>query len=128
MNIYRTLFLIVVSVIQISGMFANISSESLQLSEINRKVCKHFKHETLNKVAESTYDLCLVKKAEDSSLNSPICRKETPLRSAVQPAIISKQIVNLPVKKVSDTNQPQAKRTSMIGQIVISANVNAELF
>jgi hypothetical protein len=127
MNNFRTIILILVSVIQISAMITNINWESLQLTEFTGKGCKDIKHENSSKIAGPMNDLQL-KKEDFGSINSPICRKETPLKSTEQPAIISNKNSNPPVVKVLENNELKVKKSQVMNQIIFNGTVDAELF
>lgn len=120
MNNLRTLLLIPVFFFQISGILINSNRESLQLSE-NRK-----KMHTSPKIAESTNDLQILKKEEISCVNSPICRKETPLKFLVQPATILKE--DLPVKVTRCENKRPPRRIPASIFIRFIGTGDAELF
>ena len=128
MNTFRTLILIVVSTIQISGMFSNISWDSLLSTKIAGKVCNEVKHVNFFKKSESERDLRLTKNDGLQIVNSTICRKEAPLKTAVKPEISSNKSNDLPIVKTLDNNQQPLKSISGISQITFNATVSAELF
>jgi len=128
MNTFRTLILIVVSTIQISCMFSNISWDSLQSTKLVGKFCNEVKHVNFFKKSESGRDLRLTKNDDLQVINSTICRKEAPLKSAVKPEISSNKSNDLPVAKTLENNQQPIKNISGISQISFNATVSAELF
>ena len=128
MNTFRTLILIVVSTIQISGMFSNISWDSLQSTKLAGKFCNEVKHVNFFKKSESGHDLRLADNDDLQIINSNIDRKEAPLKSAVKPVIISNKSKDLPVVKSLENNQQLIKNISGISQITFNATVTAELF
>jgi len=121
MNTFRTFFLVIVSAIQISGMFTKSNWESLQLTEIVAKACKDVKQEASCKM---TNNLQLNKNADFQNLNS----KETSTKSTIQPANVSDKGENLPVVKASDNSQQTIKKSGVISQIRFDGTVTAELF
>lgn len=128
MNTFRTLILILVSTIQISGMFSNISWDSLQSTKLAGKVCNEVKHVKFFNKSESGRDLRLAKNDDLQIINSTICRKEAPLKSAVKPVISSNKSNDLPVVKTLDNDQQPIKNISGISQITFNGTVSAELF
>ena len=128
MNTFRTLILIVVSTIQISGMFSNISRDSLQSTKLAGKFCNEVKHVNFFKKSESGHDLRLAKNEDLQIVNSTIYRKEAPLKCTVKPVISSNKSNDLPVVKTLDNNQQPQKNISGISQITFNGTVSAELF
>ena len=128
MNTFRTLILIVVSTIQISGMFSNISWDSLQSTKLAGKVCNEVKHVNFFKKSESGRDLRLTKNDGLQIVNSTICRKEAPLKSVVTPVISSNKSNDLHDVKTLENNQQPIKNISGISQITFNGTVSAELF
>jgi len=124
MNTFRTFFLIIVSVIQISGMFTKSTWESLQLTAFAVKACKDVKHEASIKMNGVTNDFELNKKADLLRTNC----NETSTNNKVQPAIIPDKGENLPVVKASDNNQQTIKRSDVMSLIRFDGTVTAELF
>jgi len=104
MNTFRTFFLIIVSVIQISGIFTKSTWESLQLTEYTSSACKEVTHQASLKL------------------------NRTSLISKVQPSIVPAKGENLPVLKASDNSQQTIKKTGVISQIRFGGTVTAELF
>ena len=127
MNNFRTIILFLVSVIQISAMITNINWDSLQLTELTGKVCKDIKRETSSKL-EGTLNNLQLKKEDFRSINSPICRKETPLKSTEQPVISSNKNSNPPVVKVLESSELKVKKSPVMNQIIFSGTEDAELF
>ena len=127
MNNFRTIILFLVSVIQISAMITNINWDSLQLTELTGKVCKDIKRETSSKIAGPLTDLQL-KKEDFKSNNSPICRKETPIKSTEQPVISSNKNNNPQVVKVLENSELKVKKSPVMNQIIFSGTEDAELF
>ena len=121
MNTFRTFFLIIVSAIQISGMFTKTTWESFQLTEYTSKACKEVKHEASSKI---TNNLQLNKKADVESITC----KEVSTKSTIQPANVSDKVENLPVVKASDNSQQTIKKGGTISQIRFDGTVTAELF
>jgi len=124
MNTFRTFFLIIVSAIQISGMFTKTTWESFQLTEYTSKACKEVKHEASFKMTGITTDLQLNKKANVESITC----KEVSTKSTIQPANVSDKGENLPVVKASDNSQQTIKKSGVISQIRFDGTVTAELF
>lgn len=124
MNTFRTFFLIIVSVIQISGMYTKCTWKSFQLREFATKTCCDVKQEASCKMTKMTYDLQLNKKAYFQRLNW----KETSTKSNVQSANISNNEENLPVVKASDNYQQTIKKSGVMSQIRFDGTVTAELF
>jgi len=128
MNNFRTIIVILVSVIQTSGMLASLSCDSSNLTEFAGKVCKNIKCETSAKIAESTYDFRDNVNEGLLNLNNPICRKEASLKTDIQPVIGSGKSLDLPVKKALGNIQQPVKRNSTMTQISFNVTVNAALF
>ena len=128
MNTFKTLILIVVSTIQISGMFSNISWDSLQSTKLAGKFCNEVKHVNFFKKSESGRDVQLTKNDDLQVINNTICRKEAPLKSVVKPEISSNKSNDLPVMKTLDNNQQPIKNITGIGQITFNGTASAELF
>ena len=124
MNTFRTFFLIIVSAIQISGMFTKSTLESLQLTEFAAKACKDVKHDDSFTITKITNDLQQNQKADFQRLNC----QETSTKSKVQNGIVSDKNENLPVVKPTDNNQQTIKRSGVISQIRFDGTVTAELF
>jgi hypothetical protein len=128
MNNFRTIIVILVSVIQTSGMLASLSCDSSKLTEFAGKVCKNVKSETSAKIVESAYDVRANINEGLQDLNSTICRKEATLKIAEKPVVSSGKSADLPVKKASGENQQPVKRNSVMTQIIFDSTVNADLF
>ena len=128
MNTFRTLILIVVSTIQISGMFSNISWDSVQSTKLAGKVCNEVRHANFFKKSESGSDLRLTKNDDLQIINCTTYRKESPLKSAVKPEISSNKSNDIPVVKSLKNNQQPVKNVSGISQITFNGTVSAELF
>lgn len=126
MNIFRTLILI--SVIQISGIFTNLSWDSLKLTQISGKVYKHVKHESYSKIAVSKNDLNLITTEDFRSLTGQVCSKELLLKSVTQPEIISNNCGGTPIINAAVNSVPPVKSISGISQIIFNGAVSAELF
>jgi len=124
MNTFRMFFLIIVSAIQISGMFAKSTWESLQLTEFAAKACQDVKHEASFKMNEMKNELQINENADFQRLNC----KETLTKSEVQPALVSDKGENLPAVKASDNSQQTIKKSGVISQIRFDGTVTAELF
>jgi hypothetical protein len=124
MNTFRTFFLIIVSVIQISGMFTNSIWKSLHLTEFTAKAYMDVKHEASYKMTSTTSDLHLNKKTDFQRLNC----KETSTKSKVQSENILNNGENLPVVKASDNSQQTIKSSGVMSQISFGRTVTAELF
>jgi len=124
MNTFRTFFLIIVSVIQISGMHTECIWKSLQLREFVTKTCKDVKHESSYKMTKMTTDLQLNKKADSQSLNW----KAMSTKSNAQSPNVSNKGENLPEEKASDNCQQTIKISGMTSQIRFDRTEPAELF
>lgn len=118
MNTFRTFFLIIVSAIQISGIFTKSTLESLQLTEFAAKACQDVKHDDSFKINKITNDFQLNQKADFQRLN----------KSTVQSAIVQDKSENLPVVKAPDNSLQTIKRSGVISQIRFDGTVTAELF
>jgi len=128
MNNFRTIILILVSTIQISGMFTNISWESICMTSLAGKVCKEIKHETSSRMDKQTHQMNLNLKEAIQGQRNPICGNEATLKSAEQTKMTSDKQDELPVVKTSGNNQQPAKSNSGMSQISFNATVSAELF
>jgi len=128
MNNFRTIILILVTTIQISGMFTNISWESISMTSLAGKVCKEIKHETSSKMDKQTQQLNLNSNDAIQGKSNPICVKVATLKSGVQSKITSDKQDELPVVKTSENNQQQVKSNFGMSQISFNAAVSAELF
>jgi len=122
------IIVILVSVIQTSGILASLSCDSSQLTELAGKVCKNVKHEASTKIVKSAFEVRANINEGFQNLNSPICRKEATLKIAEQPVITTAKSSDFPAKKASDENQQPIKRNSVMSQIIFSGSVNAELY
>jgi len=128
MNTFRTLILILVSTIQISGMLSNISLDSLQSTKLAGKICNEVKSANYFKKSDSGRDLHLTKKEDLKRMNNSINIAEEPLMSVEKPVISSNKSNDLPVAKTLENNQQPIKNISGISQISFNATVSAELF
>jgi hypothetical protein len=128
MNNFRTIILILVTTIQISGMLTNISWESIRMTSLAGKVCKEIKHESSSKMDKPTQQLNLNSNDVVQDQSNPICTKVATLKSAVLAKITSEKQDELPVVKTTENNQQPAKSNSGMGQISFNAAVSAELF
>jgi len=126
MNIFKTLILI--SVIQISGIITNISWESIQLTKLAGKVCVQVKHETSTKIVEANHDMRVITKDELQVQNTPICRKEVSLKNSVPQVVSSDKSKEVPVTKASGNDQQTIRKSSAMGLITFNGTVSAELF
>ena len=128
MNNFRTLLLIPVLVIQMSGILTNFSWDSLQLAELSKKVCREIKNETLSKIPKSTTDY-LFKREALKCENNPINRKEIPLKCEIHSKVnLKKSEYRTPAKKDSIDSQLPVKKVSVISNVLFSGTGNAELF
>ena len=128
MNNFRTIILILVTTIQISGMLTNINWESIRMTSLAGMVCKEIKHETSSKMDKQSTNSNLNLNETIQGQNIPICGKVTTLKSEVLAKITSEKQDELPVVKTSENNQQPAKSNSGIGQISFNTAVSAELF
>jgi len=128
MNNFRTIILILVTTIQISGMLTNISWESIRMISLAGKFCKEIKHEPSTKMDKRTHQMNLNLNEAIHGQNNPICGNEATLKSSVQTKTISDKQDELPVEKTSENNQQPAESNSGINQISFNAAVSAELF
>jgi len=128
MNNLRTLLLIPVFVIQISGILSNISWGSILTTELSAKVSREIKRETLAKTSEALKDFHMTKREALKCENNPVYRKETPLRYEISPEVIVKQSESLSVKKDSTDNRRSEKKVSVITNVLFNGTGNAELF
>jgi len=128
MNNLRTIILILVTTIQISGMLANISWESIRMISLAGKVCKEIKHETSSKMDKRTYQMNLNLNEAIEGQNNSFCGNEATSKSAVQTKTTSDKQDELPVVKTMENNQQPAESNSGISQISFNAAVSAELF
>ncbi len=128
MNNFRTIILILVTTIQISGILKNISWESIRMISLTEKVCKEIKHETSSKMDKGAHQMNLNLNEAIQGLNNPICGNEAKLKSALQTKIISDKQEELPVTKTSENNQQPAQSHTRISQISFNAAVSADLF
>ena len=128
MNNFRTIILILVTTIQISGMLTNISWESIHMTSLAGKVCKEIKHETSSKMDNRTHQMNLNLNDAIQGQSNPICGKVATLKSAVQTKITSVKQDESPVIKTTENNQQPAKSNSGMSQISFNASVSAELF
>ncbi|HZK94119.1 MAG TPA: hypothetical protein VFC67_07920 [Prolixibacteraceae bacterium] len=128
MNNLRTIILILVTTIQISGMLTNISWESIRMISLTGKVCKEIKHEASSKMDKRTHKMNLNLNRVIQGQSNPICGNEATLKSATQTKIISDKQDEIPVVKTSENNQQPANSNSGMSQISFNASVSAELF
>ena len=124
MNTFRTFFLIIVSAIQISGMYTECTWKALHLTEFVTKTCRHVKHVASYKMTRMTNDLQLNIKADFQRLNC----KETSTKSNGESANISNNGENLPVVKASENSQQTIKRNVVMSQLSFGRAETAELF
>ena len=110
MNTFRTLILILVSTIQISGMFSSINWDTMQSAKLAGKFCNEVKHVNFFKKSESGSDLRLTKNDDLQIINCTTYRKESPLKSDVKPEISSIKSNDLPVVKTLDKDQQSVKK------------------
>ena len=128
MNNFRTIILILVTTIQISGILTNISWESIRMTSLAGKVCKEIKHETSSKLDKQSPNSNLNLNETRQGQNIPICGKVATLKSEVLAKINSDKLGELPVVKTSENNQQPAKSNSGMSQISFNTAVSAELF
>jgi len=128
MNNFRTIILILVTTIQISGILTNISWESIRMTSLAGKVCKEIKHETSSNMDKQTQQLNLNSNDAIKDQSNPIFGKVATLKSGVQSNITSEKQNELPVLKTSENNQQQVKNNSGMSQISFNVAVSAELF
>lgn len=127
MNNFRTLILILVSVIQISVMFTGRALESSKLIEYTSKVCQNSKPEKTAKMVDSSKDLCLIKNVDRQVIDNEICHKEASLKNDSQPAIFSNESDKKGIEK-SYENSEQTNKKGLLSQIVFSETLNADLY
>lgn len=128
MNTFRTVILILVTTIQISGILTNISWESIRMTSLAGKVCKEIKHETSSKMDKQTHHLNLNLNDVIQDQSNPNRVKVATLNSGEQTKITSDKQNELPVVKTSENNQQRVKSNSGMSQISFNAAVSAELF
>jgi len=126
MYTFRTLLLQVVFVVQFICFATSNGGETFQPSE--NKVRTELNNKSgfssiINKSANQSDSLRL---EETRCINSPICRKETPLKCLVQPSIISKE--NLPVKTTPNEKKNSQRKVSASNFIRIVGTGDAQLF
>jgi hypothetical protein len=127
MNNFRTLILILVSVIQISVMYTSRALESSKLIEFTSKVCQNNKPEKTAKMADLSKDLCLNKNEDLQDIDNTICRKEASLKNDSQPVIVSNKNDKKGIEKSYD-NSDQTIKKGLLSQIVFSETLNADLY
>ena len=128
MNTLRTLVLILVSTIQITGMISNISLDSLQSTKLSGKICNEVKSSNYFKNSDSGYDLHLTKKDDLKRINNTLNCAESPLISVEKPVVSSYKTDDLPAIKTIENNLQPIKIISGISQITFDGTVSAELF
>jgi hypothetical protein len=127
MNAFRTLLLITVFIVQISGFPGSDNSESLGFCNYSEKVSEGIKSKTSDKSALESKDLhSTLKKEEIGNLNNPISRKEVSLKS-VQPTLIKKSRENPPVNAAPGENKHPSRKVSVGVYIRSIGTGNAEL-
>ena len=127
MNTFRTLLLITVFIVQISGLPGRSNSESLGFCNYSEKVSEGVKPETSTKSTLESKELhTALKREEVGYLNNPISRKEVILKS-VQPALIKKRRENPPVNAIPGENKQPPRKVSVGVYIRSIGTGNAEL-
>ena len=128
MNTFRTLILILVSTVQISGILSNMSWDSLQSTKLSGKTCNEVKSANNLKNADSECDLHLTKKDDLRQMNKTIIRAESPLLSVEKAVISSNKGDDNPLTRSLGNNNQPVKIISGISQITFDGTVSAELF
>ena len=128
MNNLRTLLLIPVFVIQISGILTNVSCGSLLSAELSGKVRREIKRESISKTQEILKDFHFIQREELNCENTPIYRKEASLTCENRPNVVIKKSETLSTKKDSTDNRQSAKKVSVITNVLFSGTGNARLF
>ena len=128
MNTFRTLIIILVSTVQISGILSNMSWDSLQSTKLSGKTCNEVKSANNLKNADSECDLHLAKNDDLKRINNTINRAKSPLMSIEKTVISSNKSDKLPVIKTLENNEEHVKNISGISQITFDGTVSAELF
>jgi len=128
MNNLRTLLLIPVFVIQISGILTNVSCGSLLSAELSGKVRREIKRESISKTQEIMKDFHLIQREELNCENTPIYLKEASLTCENRPNVVVKKSETLTTKKDSTDNRQSAKKVSVITNVLFSGTGNARLF
>jgi hypothetical protein len=127
MNTFRTLLLITVFIVQISGLPGRSNSESLGFCNYSEKVSEGVKPETSTKSTLESKELhTTLKREEVGYLNNPISRKEVILKS-VQPTLIKKRRENPPVNAAPSENKQPSRKVSIGVYIRSIGTGNAEL-
>ena len=128
MNTFRTLLLITVFIVQISGLPGRSNSESLGFCNYSEKVIEGVNHEPSTKSTLESKELhTALKREEVGYLNNPISRKEVSLKSVVQPTLIKKNRVNPPVNAAPGENKQPSRKVSVGVYIRSIGTGNAEL-
>jgi hypothetical protein len=128
MNYLRTLILISVFFIQISGLMMNNISESFRSSETSSIVTHELKFENSHISETPSKVLQLQKKEEPTCENNPLCRKEAPIKGLDQPGIITKTTENIPVKTAPTENKKPLRKVSVISRLRNIGTGSTELF
>jgi hypothetical protein len=127
MNTFRTLLLITVFIVQISGLPGRSNSESLGFCNYSEKVSEGVKREPTTKSTLESKELhTTLKREEVGYLNNPISRKEVILKS-VQPTLIKKRRENPPVNAAPGENKQPSRKVSIGVYIRSIGTGNAEL-
>jgi len=127
MNTFRTLLLITVFIVQVSGLPGRSNSESLGFCNYSEKVIEGVNHEPSTKSTLESKELhTALKREEVGYLNNPISRKEVILRS-VQPTLIKKRRENPPGNAAPGENKQPSRKVSVGIYIRSIGTGNAEL-
>lgn len=126
MNSFRTLIIIPYMALQLSGFFTIFSWEPRQLTELTREVRSGFSDDSPTKPLEAITNLPILRQDEIKCENSPICRKETPLKYVVQPPMLSKAKWVTPAKRA--VKEKPNKNKAARWHIHFDGTGNAELF
>ena len=128
MNNLRTLLLIPVFFIQITGFMMSRNSESFRSFELSENRTQEIKRQASTIDETPSKNLQLFKKDGITCENTPICRKETPLRCEVQSVVIPQKRSNPSVKKASVNNQRAMQKSSVMSKISFNGTVSAILY
>jgi len=127
MNPFRTLLLITVFIVQISGLPGRSNSESLGFCNYSEGVSERVKPESSTKSKLESKELhATIKREEIGNLNNPISRKEVSLKS-LQPTLIKKSRENPPVDAAPHENKRPSRKVSVGAYIRSIGTGNAEL-
>lgn len=128
MNNLRTLLLIPVFFIQITGFMMSRNIESYRSFELSENRAQEIKRQASTIDETPSKDVQLVKKDRNTCENNSLCRKEALLKGLGQPPISNKSKGDLPAKTDTIENKKLQRKVPVISLVRFIGTVNEELF